>query len=72
MKLAVLACLSIVPLFAQGTGVIAGQVTNSVTGEGIGGVEIRFLDRHDYVFKGSTDASGGTASEELRLNRWPW
>lgn len=57
-KLAALACLSLAPLFAQSSGSIAGRVTNSVTGEGVGGVSIRFLDRHSRVFKASTDASG--------------
>jgi hypothetical protein len=58
MKLAALACLSLAPVLAQATGSIAGRVTNSLTGEGVGGVEIRFLDRHSRVFKASTDASG--------------
>jgi len=45
MKLAALACLSLVPLFAQGTGsvsagTIEGRITNSITGEGIPAVNM--------------------------------
>jgi hypothetical protein len=39
-------------------GSIEGRVTNSVTGEPVGGAEVRFLDRHSYVFQTVTDSSG--------------
>jgi hypothetical protein len=40
------------------SGSIEGRVTNSVTGEAVGGVEVRFLGAHSYVFQTVTDASG--------------
>lgn len=48
-----LVCL---PLVA---GSIEGRVTNSVTGEGVSGVEVRFLDAHSFVFQTVTDSGGG-------------
>lgn len=39
-------------------GSIEGRVTNSVTGEAVGGVEVRFLDRQSHVFQTATDSSG--------------
>jgi hypothetical protein len=41
----ILCCL---PLIA---GAIEGRVTNSVTGEAVGGVKARFLDRKSYVYE---------------------
>ena len=32
-------------------GSIEGRVTNSVTGEGVVGASVRFLDRHSYVYE---------------------
>jgi hypothetical protein len=58
VKLAIWTCFSMVLLLAQSAGVIEGRVTNSVTGEGVGGVTVRFLDGHDRVQQTSTDASG--------------
>jgi hypothetical protein len=45
-------------LRAQTTGVIEGHVTNSATGEAVGGVAVRFLDRQSYVYDTSTDPTG--------------
>jgi hypothetical protein len=39
-------------------GSIEGRVTNRVTGEAVGGVEVRFLDAHSRVFQTVTDSSG--------------
>jgi len=39
-------------------GTIEGRVTNSVTGEAVGGVKVRFLDRHSYVHDTVTDPTG--------------
>jgi hypothetical protein len=39
-------------------GSIEGRVTNSVTGEGVGEVKVRFLDRHSYAYDAVTDSSG--------------
>jgi hypothetical protein len=39
-------------------GSIEGRVTNSVTGEAVGGVSVRFLDRHSYVYSTVTDSTG--------------
>jgi hypothetical protein len=39
-------------------GSIEGRVTNSVTGEPVIGVKVRFLDRHSYVHDTVTDSSG--------------
>jgi hypothetical protein len=58
MKRAALACIFLSPLFAQPTGSVEGRVTNSVTGEAVPGVVIRFMDTHSLVFKTTTDASG--------------
>jgi len=45
-------------LCAQNSGTIEGRVTNSVTGEGVSGVKVRFLDRHSYAFDTVTDSTG--------------
>jgi hypothetical protein len=45
-------------LCAQSPGIIEGRVTNSVTGEGVAGVEVRFSDRHSYVHDTVTDSTG--------------
>jgi hypothetical protein len=55
---AALALLTALSLHAQSTGTIEGRVTNSVTGQGVGGVKVRFLDRRSYVHDAVTDASG--------------
>jgi hypothetical protein len=39
-------------------GSIEGRVTNSVTGEGVGGVKVRFLDRTSHVHDAVTDSNG--------------
>jgi len=39
-------------------GSIEGRVTNSVTGEAVGGVKARFLDRKSYVYESVTDSTG--------------
>jgi Carboxypeptidase regulatory-like domain len=44
--------------FAQGTASIEGRVTNSVTGEPVSGVNVRFLDGKSRVYGGVTDATG--------------
>jgi hypothetical protein len=45
-------------LCAQSTASIDGRITNSVTGEPVGGVSVRFLDRHSYVYRTTTDSTG--------------
>lgn len=45
-------------LCAQSTGSIEGRVTNGITGEALGGVKIRFLDRHSHVYRAETDTMG--------------
>src|ERR1700733_3549919 len=45
-------------LCAQNRGVIEGRITNSVTGEAVGGVKVRFLDRQSYVHDAVTDSTG--------------
>ena len=50
--------LAVPLLLAQSAGVIEGRVTNSVTGEAVGGVSVRFLDRHSYVYRTTTDSTG--------------
>ena len=39
-------------------GSIEGRVTNSVTGEPVSGVKVRFLDQHSVVHETGTDSSG--------------
>ena len=39
-------------------GSIEGRVTNSVTGEAVVGVKVRFLDRQSYVYETVTDSTG--------------
>ncbi len=39
-------------------GSIEGRATNSVTGEAVGGVKVRFLDRQSYVYETVTDSTG--------------
>jgi hypothetical protein len=53
-----LATITSLALCAQSTATIEGRVTNSVTGEAVGGVRIRFLDRHSYVYSTVTDSTG--------------
>jgi hypothetical protein len=57
---AILAAFLAAPLLlnAQSGGVIEGRVTNSVTGEAVGGVKVRFLDRQSYVHDTVTDSTG--------------
>jgi hypothetical protein len=45
-------------LSAESTGSIEGRVTNGVTGEAVGGVEVRFLDQHSFVYTAVTDSTG--------------
>ena len=55
----ILAVFLAVPLLlAQSAGVIEGRVTNSVTGEAVGGVKVRFLDRQSIVHDTVTDSTG--------------
>jgi hypothetical protein len=54
----VLATITSFTLCAQTTATIEGRVTNSVTGEAVGGVRVRFLDRHSYVYSTVTDSTG--------------
>ena len=54
----VLATITSLTLCAQNTATIEGRVTNSVTGEAVGGVKVRFLDRHSYVYSTTTDSTG--------------
>jgi hypothetical protein len=58
MKLAMLAIMISLSLCAQNTGSVEGRVTNSVTGEAVGGVKVRFLDRQSYVYETATDSNG--------------
>jgi uncharacterized membrane protein len=44
---------------------IEGQVTNGVTGAGISGATVRFMDRASHVFRTTTDASGAYRLTEL-------
>jgi hypothetical protein len=53
-----LATITSLTLYAQTTASIEGRVTNSVTGEAVGGVQVRFLDRHSYVYSTVTDSTG--------------
>jgi hypothetical protein len=57
-KLVVLAAMTALVLRAQTGGVIEGRLTNSITGEGVGGVKVRFLDRHSYAYDTVTDSTG--------------
>src|SRR5580704_11745066 len=57
-KLAILAVTMALALYAQNAGTIEGRVTNSVTGEGVGGVKVRFLDNKSYAYDTVTDANG--------------
>jgi hypothetical protein len=41
--------LTALALRAESGGIIEGRVTNSVKGEAVGGVKVRFLDRRSYV-----------------------
>jgi hypothetical protein len=56
--LLVLAAMTSFTVQAIGTASIEGRITNSVTGEAIGNVKVRFLDRHNYVYSVVTDSSG--------------
>ncbi len=56
------ALLFAAPLIA---GSIEGRVTNGVTGEPVAGANVRFLDRHSYVFRTVTDASGAYRINDL-------
>lgn len=58
-----LSLVAVLPLLG---GSIAGRVTNSVTGEPVGGVEVRFLGAHSYVFSTTTDANGNYRLENLQ------
>ncbi|HEY4364113.1 MAG TPA: carboxypeptidase-like regulatory domain-containing protein [Bryobacteraceae bacterium] len=57
--------IATVTLYAQSNGVIEGRVTNSVTGEAVPGVKVRFLDRKSYVHYATTDASGSYRLTDL-------
>ena len=58
MKTVVLAAIAPLVLCAQNTASIEGRVTNSVTGEAVSGVSVRFLDRHSRVYRTVTDSTG--------------
>jgi hypothetical protein len=60
--------LTALALSAQSGGVIEGRVTNSVTGEAVAGVEVRFLDRQSYVYKTATDSTGSYRLTGLKDN----
>jgi hypothetical protein len=49
-------------------GSIEGRVTNSVTGEAVGGVKVRFLDRQRYVHETLTDSTGSYRLTGLEYN----
>jgi hypothetical protein len=55
MKLAACALVFVAPLISA---MIEGQVTNGVTGAGISGATVRFMDRTSHAFQTTTDASG--------------
>jgi len=68
MRFAALALVWVAPIVA---GTIEGRVTNSVTGEAVAGVAVRFVNRQSHVFETSTDATGayrlpGLADGEYR------
>src|ERR1039458_2091860 len=58
LNVLMLATMTSLTLCAQSAGSIEGRVTNSVTGEAVGGVSVRFLDRHSYVYSTVTDSTG--------------
>jgi len=58
VNMVVLATITSLTLCAQTGATIEGRVTNSVTGEAVGGVRVRFLDRHSYVYSTVTDSTG--------------
>jgi hypothetical protein len=59
MTIVLLTALISLTLYAQSTGGnIEGRVTNSVTGEAVGAVSVRFVDRHSYVHSTVTDSTG--------------
>src|SRR5580704_11518005 len=59
MTIVLLATLISLTLYAQSTGgSIEGRVSNSVTGEAVGGVKVRFVDRRSYVHSTVTDSTG--------------
>jgi hypothetical protein len=58
LQITVSATITSLTLCAQTTGSIEGRVTNSVTGEALAGVNVRFLDRHSYVYGTTTDSTG--------------
>lgn len=60
--------LASLAVYAQDQGTIEGRVTNSVTGEGISQVKVRFLDRQSYVYETLTDASGAYRISGLKDN----
>jgi hypothetical protein len=58
VKRVVLAIMTSLALCGQSAGTIEGRVTNSITGESVGGVTVRFLDRKSRVFTTATDSTG--------------
>ena len=50
--------LTSLTLCAASGASIEGRITNSVTGEALGGVHVRFLDRRSYVYFTETDSTG--------------
>src|ERR1700733_2977252 len=52
------ASMTALVVHAQSAGAIEGRVTNSVTGEGVSGVKVRFLDPKRHAYDTLTDAAG--------------
>jgi hypothetical protein len=58
VNMVLLATITSLTLCGQTTATIEGRVSNSITGEAVGGVRVRFLDRHSYVYSTVTDSTG--------------
>src|SRR5580693_7043897 len=69
LRISLAAMMALAPLLcAQSGGVIEGRVTNSVTGEAVAEVQVRFLDRQSYVYKTVTDSTGSYRLTGLKDN----
>jgi hypothetical protein len=71
LKTLVLATMTSMTLCAQSTASIEGRVTNGVTGEVVAGVDVRFLDRHSYVYRTTTDSTGSVSAHRAQRRRLP-
>jgi hypothetical protein len=57
-KMVVLGTIASVTLCAASGASIEGRITNSITGEPVGGVHVRFLDPRSHVYSTETDSTG--------------